>query len=579
MRSIGAVTRRFALPEWPWYLGGIVALAITNILTLEIPQLAKHIVNHVDSATQSELSRTALAIIGLGALLIFIRSFSRILIFWPGRKLETTIKSHLFSRLLASKMQFFQSHSMGDLISRLANDVTHVRVFFAFGFLQLLNLIFLVLFTCQQMLSVNAILTVTALTPLLLMIGVIALAMPRMHRYSRLNQEALGRLTNRVTESFVNVHVLQSNVANHAFMKRSDVENTYVYDTNMKLLFIRQVMFPMMSFLSNISQIAVLFYGGYLVIDKAITVGDIMAFNVYIGYLTFPLSAMGIIIAIYLRTKTAIERLNAIDESQAEQGEDTFSEEEGQTSPELELKSLNFKYLESQEQQDHQTNFAIENISLALRKHKKIGLCGPIGSGKSTLMSIISRIHDPAEGSVFIQGKDITHIRPTDLRKQIGYAQQTVHLFSDTIKNNLQFGLDHAPTQEQLNHAASLACILDEILSLPDGWDTEIGERGVRLSGGQKQRLALARIFLRKPNIVMLDDVLSAVDQGTERRLLRAIDEEFSCALIASHRASALKQCDEVLIINNGRCMDRGIFSEIQARHPELLGEDHHEPS
>ncbi len=581
MNSIGSMTRRFALPEWRWYLGGIIALALTNVLTLEIPQFAKFIVNNIDSKPRDELAHTALLIVGLGALLIIIRSLSRVLLFWPGRKIETTLKSHLFGRLMTLPSAFYLRHGMGDLISRLANDVGHLRVFYAFAVLQTLNLVFLLVFTLNQMMSVHVGLTLAALTPLLLMLGIITLTMPKLHRYSKLNQEALGRLTNRVTESFVNVHVLQANAATEAFLQRTERENFAVYDSNMKLLVVRQIMFPMMAFLANISQVAVLFYGGFLVVNSAITVGDIMAFNVYIGYLSFPLSAVGIVLSIYLRAKTAIERLADI-EATAPESTGVAQGATGASAPQplLAIRRLNFQYPTSVASspapgQEHpQQPFRLENIDLDLARGKRLGLCGPIGCGKTTLLQLIARLYDPPARTVYFNGQDICTLSPQELRTQIGFAQQTVHLFSDTIRNNLLFGLVELPSEADILRAADLACIRSEIEAFPQGWDTEIGERGVRLSGGQKQRLALARIFLRRPAIVLLDDVLSAVDQTTEQRLINAIDAHFPAAIIASHRISALRRCDEVVLLKQGQIADRGSFSEMVKRHPDLLRED-----
>ena len=310
-------TARFAAPLWRWYLFGAVMLALVNFINLEVPQLAKKIVNGLASTTPTasqvqQYRETALLIVGLGFLIIVIRGLSRIGIFWPGRRLESDTKSYYFARVLSLPEMFFGERGMGDLISRLANDVGQLRAFYAFGLLQVLNVVFLSVLTVSQMVAVHAGLTVLALAPLVLMVVLTRLAMPRMHSHSKANQEALGELTNRVTEAFVNVHVIQANAAEACFLERAREPNEAVYRTNMQLVFIRTLVFPLMSCLTGLSQLSILAYGGYEVIHQRLTVGDILSFNVYVGLLTFPLTALGIILALYQRAKTAIGRLGEL---------------------------------------------------------------------------------------------------------------------------------------------------------------------------------------------------------------------------------------------------------------------------
>jgi ATP-binding cassette subfamily B protein len=565
---------RYALPEWPYFLAGIVALAAVNLVTLEIPQLAKRIINGltsanlagggIDPAQISDAESTALKIIGLGALMIIIRGLSRILIFWPGRRLEAATKTDLFARILRVPEAFFLKHGLGDLISRLANDVGQIRVFYAFGLLQILNLGFLLVFTISKMISVHATLTALCLTPMIAMLAITKYTLPRMHRYSRENQDAIGTLTTKVTEAFVNVHVIQANAAVQSFVDRSEKENRRVYDTNIKLVAIRTVVFPLMTCLAGISQLIVLFYGGQQVIAGNLTVGDILAFNVYIGLLAFPLTALGIIFAVYQRAKTALDRIGEVQDAPLESSlvktQKTIFEK---SPPLLEIKNLHFSY-------EGNDSFKLQGIDFRLPAGKHLGLFGPIGSGKSTILNLITRLFDPPAQTIFWHGEDILTVSPTELRRQSGYALQTVHLFSDSIRNNLAFGMTSSPSQAALEEAAREAQILAEINGFEHGWDTEIGEKGVRLSGGQKQRLALARIFLRRPPLLLLDDVLSAVDHKTEQALLKEIYGLGSALIMTSHRGSALRQCDEILILDQGKIIDRGTFLELSQRRPEI---------
>ncbi len=562
--------RRFVMPLWKWYLGGIIALIATNITTLEIPQFAKYIVNHFgDESKASELRGYALGLIALGCTVIFIRVLSRILIFYPGRKLEANLRSFFFAKMLSVRESFFEGFGMGELIARLNNDIGQLRAFFAFGVLQLMNLILLIIFTVSNMLSVHVTLTFVALGPLVLLVGFLKTMFTRMHELSLQNQEAVGRLTNRVTESFVNVHVIKANSAEDSFLERAELENEAVYSSNIKSVVLRTVFFPLMNATMNLGQVGVVCYGGYEVIHNRLTVGDILAFNVYIAYLSFPLSAIGIIVSLYQRCVIALDRLDEISKAQDEEGDQSVLPDA--SVPVLRISNLSFDY--RSKDKDHK--FGIKGISLELFEGEKVGIYGPIGSGKTTLFSLISRLQDPPVGSIFLYGVDITTLEPQILRQLIGYAQQTVSLFSASVTENLRLG---APSvaEEDLRAAAEAADVMNDIERMPQGWNTEIGEKGIRLSGGQKQRLALARIFLRRPKLMLLDDVLSAVDQQTEQRIAANIRSSRSAVIVASHRVSALRDCREVIYMDEGRILDRGTFAEMQQRH-SVFSEDHHD--
>ncbi len=557
-------SRKFAWPEWPWYAAGLVMLAATNYISLKIPQFAKVVVNEVNATNLNHMQKLAWSIIGLGVLLILIRTLSRILVFWPGRKIETSAKSHLFDRLMHLPQMFFDRHGMGDIISRIANDITHIRVFYGFGALQVMNLIFLMGFTISQMVSTHLQLSIAALSPLILMIVILRITMPKMHRYSLENQQIQGDLTNRTTEAFINIPVVKANGATAAFAERISVENERVYASNIRLLIIRQVTFPLMSLLAGISQVVVLFYGGKEVLAGRLSVGDIMAFNVYITYLAFPLSAIGIVISVYQRALTAIQRIDVIEK---EEIESSPAAPKSLSAPyTLEVRDLTYAFPQKSGGKDAKP--ALSHVSLKLPPKNRLGIYGQIGSGKSCLMNLISRIYDPPRHAIFINGIDVCDLNPDEVRRIIGYTQQSAHLFSASIADNIRFGID--TDDYSMLQAAAKSEIASDISELKNQWKTEVGERGIRLSGGQKQRLALTRVLVRKPAIMMLDDVTSAVDQSTERKILENLYTEDCSLIISSHRISALKSCDEVLLMKDGHIVDRGSAEELIARHPEI---------
>ena len=576
MSNFSVYQKKYIYPLWLWYAAGIFLLAVVNVVNLQIPQLAKKIINDLTAKTNANESlETAIAIIGLGFLLIIVRALSRVLMFWPSRKAEATSKADYFKRVTDLPAEFFEKHGMGDLISRLANDIGHVRIYYGFGLLQILNVIFLLVFTIIQMGSVHPTLTIYALMPLLLMFVITKTTMGKMHKYSKANQMAVGQLTNKVTESFVNVHVLQANAATESFVQRIETENEEVYASNVKLIFIRTVVFPLMTCLAGISQLVILFYGGSEIIAGRLTIGDILAFNVYIALLTFPLAALGIFISVHQRAKTALERLNEINQGQPRVFTDSGVKPSNEAIPalgfHLSVKHLNYHFPEK----DNDSKKAVlSDVSLELNPGDHIGLYGPIGAGKSTLFNLLVRYYEPPKNCIFLNGKDIVTLDPKFLRKTIGYALQSVHLFSSSVRENMLFGIDKEVSEDDIIKAAEAAQILDEINSFSDGWDTQIGEKGIRLSGGQKQRLALARVFLRKPPILLLDDVLSAVDHATEKKILSYIRGLGTSLLISSHRGSALKHCKEILVLDvNGTVSDRGSYKELINRHSSMVAE------
>lgn len=558
LNTLGQIGRTYALPQWKWYAGGIVALIATNIIMLEIPQLAKKVVNTIAAEQPlGELTWFAAGIIGLGLLLVFIRTASRVSIFWPGRTLEAAVKDDMFAHMLRVPTALINRFGLGDLTSRLSNDVTQLRVFFAFGVLQVLNVICMTTFTIAKMASINGILTILTVAPLVLMLFVTRLVMPILYKAMRESTEATGRLTNRVTEAFVHVNVIQASCAVEAFVDRTATESQNIYNANMRTVRLRNLAFPLMIIMGGLSQFAILAWGGSEVLAGRLSVGDLMAFNIYVGILIFPFTSIGLILAIYQRAKPAAERLGEVAILGAEPDEGTIPNAQlDQTNPILSIKNLTYRYTNDRS--------ALEAINLDVTRGKRIGIFGSIGSGKSTLFHVLTRLYDPNPGQVFLDGVDVLQYPPRMLRERIAFAQQTPLLFSETIRENLLLGFEEGSiSQTQLEDVARKAQILGEIERFPQGWDTVVGENGVRLSGGQKQRLALARLLLRKADIYILDDVLSAVDHDTERRLVETLLATQATLLIASHRSSILEPCDEVIVLDHGKLIGRGTYQAV----------------
>jgi ATP-binding cassette subfamily B multidrug efflux pump len=556
LRELG---KMYAAPQWHFYLGGTIALIITNIIVLEIPLLAKKIIDTLASRGELKtLSSVAISIILLGLSQVIIRTTSRILIFWPGRALEANLKADVFYRILIAPLVDIISYSVGELTSRLNNDVTQLRIFFAFGALQVLNVIFISIFTISKMASIDSTLTALAISPMLLMLVLTKVVMPHLYKSMRENTEALGRLTAKVSEAFSQVHVVQMMNAVPAISSRLEPDNFSIFQSNSRTIWLRTLTWPVMTVLIGLSQFATLTWGGKQIMAGQLTVGDIMAFNIYIGMLTFPFASLGIILNVYQRAKPAAERIQMVK---------TITPETVLTAPSksfpkerrhlLEVDNLSFRWPDGRS--------GVENISFTVDPGEQIGVFGKIGSGKSTLFNLLTKLYPIAEGQAYLDGKDLQFTSPEYVRNRIGYAQQTPLLFSESIKSNMCLGYEDSNVPlSALRDAARQADILDDIEKFPESWDTLIGERGIKLSGGQKQRLALARLLLRKNKIIILDDVLAAVDHETENKLIKALLGTKAALIIASHRISILKPCHKIMVLDGGKMIAFGPYEQVR---------------
>ena len=560
---LGRFGKNYAAPQWQWYLGGTFALIITNIIVLEIPQLAKEVINALASGLSLEsFTMVAISIILLGLAQVLIRTTSRILIFWPGRTLEAAVKDDIFAHILRVPSSLLSAFSIGDLTSRLNNDVTQLRIFFAFGALQVLNVIFISIFTVSKMASIDGTLTVLSISPMILMLFLTKIMMPKLYKSMRDSTEALGRLTGKIAEAFSQVHVIQTMNATPAIMKRVEPENKAIFDANIKTVWLRTLIWPVMTILIGASQFATLAWGGRQIIAGTLTVGDIMAFNIYIGMLTFPFASLGIILNVYQRAKPAAERIEAVNTLKTESELTAFRQLSNQSteknsSPLLSVSHVSFTWKDGR--------CALDDVSFSVARGERIGIYGSIGSGKSTLFNVMTRLHEYDHGDICIRGKNILDMTPQDVRKVIAYGLQQPLLFSESVKSNLCLGLDESKvTAKDLESATRRAQVYDDIMRLPETWDTLIGEKGIKLSGGQKQRLALARLLMRPAEIIILDDVLSAVDHDTEHRLIKSLLETKAALIIASHRISILQPCDKILVMKAGRIIAAGKFNEVK---------------
>ena len=409
------------------------------------------------------------------------------------------------------------------------------------------------------MASIDPILTSLAIAPMLVMLLLTKLVMPKLYKAMRDNTEALGRLTGRVAEAFSQVHVIQTMNAVETMGARLAPDNIEIFNSNIRTIWLRTLIWPVMTILIGISQFATLTWGGSQIINGTLSVGDIMAFNIYISMLTFPFASLGIILNVYQRAKPASERLESVTALPTESDQTRKAETLApSTQFLLEVKNVSFAWPDGRQ--------ALDDISFTVQPGERVGIFGTIGSGKSTLFNLVTRLYPFTQGTILINGQDIATMDPAAVRSAVAYGLQQPLLFSESVRSNLCLGLDETQVKiETLERATKQAQVYDDIMRLPNTWDTLIGEKGIKLSGGQKQRLALARLLMRQSQLIILDDVLSAVDHDTEHRLIESLLQTKSALVIASHRVSILEPCDKVLVMQNGKLIAHGPFSKIRS--------------
>lgn len=565
--SLRIITKKFAFPLYHWYLLGWLALSCSAWLMIRIPQLSKQVINKIESGVvDHSLTQLTFLIITFGFLQIIARALSRILVFYPARCLETNLKNSVFHRSLSFPLTYFHGHPIGDIMSRLSNDIGQIRVFYGFAFLQAINFIFLLSFALSEMLAAHRVLTLLALLPLIFMIVLTSMGTPFMQKYAMKSQEALGYLSNQITEAFVHVPTIQTIGAEKGFLKKISGANDEVFKINLKLSLVRLLIFPLAMLLIGCSYLIILFYGGREIMQGRLTVGDLLSFNIYVSMLSFPLMALGFIISMYQNAKTAARRVTELT-TQAIEPDDLIATIDEVRDPVLQVKNLNFTYSDPS---GH--GFALKDISFDLKRGERIGIMGPVGSGKSTLLNLIGGLMHVPTKQIFLGGHDIGTLNPTALRKMVNYALQSPFLFSDSIARNITFGQNKEQVSlAAVKEAAHCAHIAEDIEAFHSQWLTEVGEKGVRLSGGQKQRVALARLFVQPGPLWLLDDVTSALDYNTEAKIMENLMAKHCTMLIVSHRWETLKLCDKILVLDQGKMLDLADFATVRKKYSALI--------
>jgi ATP-binding cassette subfamily B protein len=544
------------------YLAGAFFLWLTNWLTVSIPG---EIGRAIDGLREgSNIGGTVALIAAMGLAVIIVRSLSRILIFNPGRHVEYELRKDLFAHLLRLQPSFFAAHKRGDIVSRASNDISWVRTLVGYGGLQIVNVTLAVVLTIWKMVGMSLELTALVLLPVLIAMTAVQWAIRRLFYLSRRNQEQLGEISEHVLGSLQGMATIQGFVAEEAFVRNFEERNLKWFATGMKLAIIRAAALPLLVLAGGIAMYVVIAVGGGLVLDGSLTVGQLAAFTALLTVFLPPLRSLGWMLSVIQRGRAALERIfdlldAPVDRPEGRRGR-VLAAGRG---PAIELRDLGFAYPDEPERP------VLQEISATIDAGTVVGIFGRTGAGKSTLLQILARLYNPPLGSVFIDGIDLLELDLDRWRERIAVAPQRPFLFSDTIASNV--GLERNADEDEVRSAIDRAALDADIAHLPNGLETVVGERGIMLSGGQRQRVALARALFRRGDLLILDDVLSAVDHATEAHLVETIaalagNADAPTVLIASHRLSALRHCDTVLVLEGGRLVDRGSHRELVDR-------------
>ena len=482
--------------------------------------------------------------------------FMRQTIIVMSRLIEFDLKNEIYMQYQKLDNSFYKRNNTGDLMARISEDVSRVRMFLGPATMYPINMISLFSLVVYTMLSINSKLTLIVLTPLPIMSITIFYISKVIHQKSQGVQEQLSKLSNLSQETFSGIRVIKSFVKEKSNSKRFEKETNEYLNRNISLAKTNALFFPFMLLLIGFSTLLTIYIGGQEADAGNITSGNIAEFIIYVNMLTWPMASIGWVTSIIQRAAASQKRINDFlkTKSEIQNNQNETIEIKGA----IRFENVSFTYPDTGIK-------ALKNISFDIPKGSSLAIVGKTGSGKSTIAQLISRLYDVERGKILIDNKNITQLNLFNLRNSMGYVPQEALLFSDTIANNIAFGYQKKTDIKIIKNAAKMAAVHDNIISFKKGYETKVGERGVTLSGGQKQRISIARAFIRNPQILILDDCLSAVDTETEDLILKHIKQmmQSSTSIIISHRISSIKHAKQIIVLDKGSIIEAGTHQEL----------------
>jgi ATP-binding cassette subfamily B protein len=553
MKSFKTLQNDFIENRWRISIG-LIALLIVDVLQLFIPRVVKYA---IDDLTLGTVSHSRLLVYGVEVLLLALgigslRYVWRTFLLGAARRIEKALRDRLFTHLQTLSVSYFSHTKVGDLMAHATNDIDAVRMALSMGVVFLADTIILGVLTIFFMIYIHPGLTLFAILPMPLITLMTLVFSRTIHHRFEMVQRVFASLTERVREAITGIRVIKAYVLEEREEKKvSQLSQDYI-QKNLNVVKVWGMFFPIILFLSNLSMAIVLFWGGNLTILQSITTGDFVAFMSYLGLLAWPMMALGWAVNMIQRGRASMDRLNRIFEVTPEIFNAPGVVHRGPLKGRIDIRGLTFSA-------GNGGNALLKNINLTVNEGEKMVMVGRIGSGKTIFCNLIARILESPKGYLFFDGVEIHDIPLEVLRKSIGYVPQDTFLFSDTIRENIAFGRMEA-TDTEIEEAARLAQIYDEVMDFPEGMNTVIGERGVTLSGGQRQRIAIARAILTDSPIFILDDGLSSVDIQTEERVLEGLEKFLRgrTSILVTHRIAPLRRADRIIVLEEGQVAEMG---------------------
>jgi ATP-binding cassette subfamily B protein len=496
---------------------------------------------------------------GLIVLMAFLRGvflyFVRQTLIVMSRLIEYDLKNEIYEHYQSLPLSFYRRNNTGDLMNRISEDVSRVRMYLGPAIMYGLQLVTLFVMLIPVMFSISGKLTWYALSPLPLLSLSIFLVNNKMERRSEQIQKHLSKLSTFAQEAFSGIRVLKSFNREDQSMQQFALESDQYRRQSLKLTKVQSLFYPLIMGLIGVSTLLTVYAGSTEVINGNLTFGNIAEFIIYVNLLTWPVTSLGWTTSLVQRAEASQKRINEFLKTKT--NITTEKNLEKSIDGKIEFRNVDFTYPDTGIR-------ALRNVSFVVNPGESLAIIGTTGSGKSTVASLVSRMYDAREGHVFIDDTPIDEYNLTNLRSQIGYVPQDVFLFSDTIFNNIGFGFKE-PDKEKVAQAARDADVYENIMSFPAGFETRVGERGITLSGGQKQRVSIARAIVREPKILMLDDALSAVDTKTENNILNSLKRimQGRTTLIISHRVSSAKLANKIIVLVDGSVVEEGTHESL----------------
>ena len=556
------------LKKYKWHLLlGFIFIVFSNYFGVYMPKIiddaADELSNFFSIADENnaKLWKVGLNLVGLYMLFSLLKGIflfcTRQTIIVMSRHIEYDLKSEIFLKYQQLNLSFYKQNRTGDLMNRISEDVSKVRMYLGPAIMYTINVFVLFIMVVSFMIHKNAELTFYVLLPLPLLSIIIYRVSAIINKKSEYTQRKQSSITSFVQEAFSGIRVLKAYNRSKYFSNQYDIETENYKKASLSLALTNALFLPSIVLLIGLSTIMTIYLGGLKSINQELDYGDIVQFIFYINMLTWPFASVGWVSSLVQRAAASQKRINEFllkEEKVINEGKSSIKNISS-----LVFKNVQFNY-------SNKGDFLINDLNFTLKSGESLGIFGATGSGKSTLANLICRLYEISKGEYLINNHNINDVELNSFRNLIGYVPQDVFLFSDTITNNIAFGLDDGDfTDQEVKDAAVNAGIYDEISKFKDGLNTKIGERGVTLSGGQKQRIAIARALIRKPQLLILDDSLSAIDTETSSKIQSMLTQNNPNQMTVhiSHRVSQVSHCKHILVIDNGAIIQRGNHKEL----------------